>query len=149
MDVLKFGDYEGTAEVCVSRGVCHGKILFITDLVTYQSETVAGLQKEFEAAVEDYIETCAAIGKEPQRPFRGQFQVRVPPDLHRKAALRATAEDASLNEIICRALEYYLCESPSVNHTYSITFEAPIAADGTFELSASGPTKWGKVHATH
>ena len=108
MDILKYKDYEGTAELDMSRGVCRGKILFINDLVTYEAATPADLQTEFEAAVDDYLDTCKAVGKEPQRPFRGAFNVRVPQVLHRSAAIRAVADCVSLNEVVVRALEDYL-----------------------------------------
>ncbi len=108
MDILKYKDYEGTAELDMSRGVCRGKILFINDLVTYEAASPADLQKEFEAAVDDYLDTCRAVGKEPQRPFRGAFNVRVPKVLHRSAAMRAVADSTSLNEVVVRALEAYL-----------------------------------------
>jgi predicted HicB family RNase H-like nuclease len=108
MDILKYKDYEGTAELDMSRGVCRGKILFINDLVTYEAASPADLQKEFEAAVDDYLDTCEEVGKEPQRPFRGAFNVRVPQVLHRSAAIRAVADCVSLNEVVVRALEDYL-----------------------------------------
>ena len=56
MDILKYKDYEGTAELDMSRGVCRGKILFINDLVTYEAASPADLQREFEAAVDDYLD---------------------------------------------------------------------------------------------
>lgn len=110
MDILKYKDYEGTAELDMSRGVCRGKILFINDLVTYEAATPADLQTEFEVAVDDYLDTCKAVGKEPQRPFRGAFNVRVPQVLHRSAAVRAAADQTSLNEVVIRALEAYLAD---------------------------------------
>ena len=76
--------------------------------MTYESLTPDRLQSEFEAAVDDYIETCAEVGKEPQRPFKGLFNVRVPPALHRAAVLRATREGAALNEVVVKALSEYL-----------------------------------------
>ena len=108
MDILKYKDYEGTAELDMARGVCRGKLLFIDDLVTYQAATPSALQAEFEAAVEDYLQTCTAVGKAPQRPFRGMFNVRVPVSLHRAAALRASSEALSLNDVVVRALDRYL-----------------------------------------
>ena len=63
-----------------------------------------------EAAVDDYLDTCKAVGKEPQRPFRGAFNVRVPRPLHRSAAVRAVVEQTSLNEVVVRALEAYLAD---------------------------------------
>lgn len=88
MEILKYKGYEGTAELDMSRKICRGKILFIKDLVTYESCSPADLQKEFESAVDDYLETCASLGKEPDKPFKGLFNVRVSPNLHRAAAIR-------------------------------------------------------------
>ncbi|MDZ4729931.1 MAG: type II toxin-antitoxin system HicB family antitoxin [Xanthomonadales bacterium] len=108
MDILKYKGCEGTAELSVSRGVCRGKILFIKDLVTYESDAPAQLQAEFEAAVDDYLDTCVALNREPAKPFRGQFNVRISPDLHRSAALRATEEGIALNDVVVRALHAFL-----------------------------------------
>jgi predicted HicB family RNase H-like nuclease len=65
--------YDGTAEVDVDRGVCRGKILFINDLVSYQSATVEGLRVSFKEAVDYYLETCQQLGREPQVPRKGSF----------------------------------------------------------------------------
>lgn len=75
MSILEYKEFEGTAEVGVERGVCRGKLLFIDDLVTYQAESAKQLQVEFEAAVDDYLETCRLVGKAPQKPFRGALNV--------------------------------------------------------------------------
>lgn len=108
MNMLKYKDFEGTAELDVERNLCRGKVLFIDDLVTYVADSPKNLQIEFEAAVEDYLETCLQVGKEPQRSFRGLFNVRVPPALHRSAALRAAGDEIALNEVVVRALDAYL-----------------------------------------
>jgi predicted HicB family RNase H-like nuclease len=113
MDILKYKDYEGTAELDMSRGVCRGKILFINDLVTYEAATPAQLQSEFEAAVDDYLETCASLGRDPQKPLKGLFNVRVPPALHKAAALRAAQENVSLNDVVVRAVDAFLHGSPA------------------------------------
>lgn len=150
MDVLKYVGYEGTAEVDMDRLVCRGKILFIDDLVTYIAESPDGLRAAFEAAVDDYIETCKIVGKEPQKPFRGQFQVRIAPDLHRAAALRAVQEQRSLNDLVCHAVSHYLDVPCEVNHTVTITLHG--ASEGTTETLAAAVSSgavWGAPHATH
>ena len=126
MDILKYKDYEGTAELDVSRGICRGKILFIDDLVTYESKIPAKLQKEFEAAVDDYLVACAAVGKEPQRPLRGLFNVRIAPALHRAATLRAVADRVSLNEIVGRALDAFVNGAPAATSVGSARIERPV-----------------------
>src|SRR5450759_3500625 len=108
VDILKYKDYEGTAELDMTRQVCRGKILFIDDLVTYEAASPAELQKEFEEAVDDYIQTCANLKREPQKPLKGQFNVRVPPALHKAAALRALADNVSLNDVVVRALDAFV-----------------------------------------
>lgn len=108
MEMLHYKDCEGSAELDMQRQVCRGKILHIDDLVTYESADIQGLQKQFEEAVDDYIETCKAIGKTPQKAYKGQFNVRVSPELHRLAARKALAHDTTLNEVVVQALQHYL-----------------------------------------
>lgn len=108
MEILKYKEYEGSAELDMKRNVCRGKILHIDDVVTYESKSIDDLQMQFEEAVDDYIETCNQIGKEPQKACRGQFNVRVSPGLHRAAIRRSIADDTSLNDVVCKALEAYL-----------------------------------------
>jgi predicted HicB family RNase H-like nuclease len=72
MDTFEFKGYEGSVELDRERGICRGKLMSITDLVTYEAATVPELRKQFEAAVDDYIETCRALGRLPQVPHRTQ-----------------------------------------------------------------------------
>jgi hypothetical protein len=69
MKTLEYKSFIGSAEVDVDLGIYFGRILFINDLISYQSGTPRELQSEFEAAVEDYLETCNAISKEPEQSF--------------------------------------------------------------------------------
>ncbi|NBW01794.1 MAG: type II toxin-antitoxin system HicB family antitoxin [Betaproteobacteria bacterium] len=108
MDILKYKDYEGTAEIDMKRAICRGKILFINDLVTYEAQTPAELQAAFNAAVDDYLQTCKSLGRQPQKSLKGQFNVRMPPALHKAAAVRAAEENASLNDVVVRAVDAFL-----------------------------------------
>lgn len=146
MDILKYKDYEGTAELDMARRVCRGKILFIDDLVTYEAATPTELQTEFEAAVDDYIDTCATLGREPQRPLRGQFNVRIPPALHKAAALRALADNVSLNDVAVRALDAFVNIHSVVNHNVRVTLNIPEESMKTLVSSASTQTQWGTAH---
>lgn len=146
MEILKYKDYEGTAELDMGRQVCRGKILFIDDLVTYEAATPAELQNEFEAAVDDYIETCNALGREPQKPLRGQFNVRIPSALHKAAAIRALADDVSLNDVVVRALDAFLNVRTDINHNVRLTLNIPEDSMKTLVSSASTQAQWGTAH---
>lgn len=108
MNILKHKDYEGSAEIDMDRGVCWGKILFIDDLVTYEATSPHELQVEFQNAVEDYIQTCNELGRKPQKSLKGQFNVRVSPELHKAIALQALSENVSLNDVVARSLASFV-----------------------------------------
>ena len=63
------------------------------------------LRAAFREAVEDYIETCARIGKAPQKPYSGRMMFRVDPEVHRRAALAAELAGKSLNQWAEEVLE--------------------------------------------
>ena len=75
-----------------------GQIAGIRDGVGFHADTVDDLRAAFREAVEDYIETCAKIGKEPQKPYSGRMMFRVNPEVHRKAARAAELSGKSLNQ---------------------------------------------------
>lgn len=120
MEILKYLGYEGTAELDMDRGVCRGKVLFITDLVTYQADTPKELQAAFEASVDDYVETCATLGREPVKPMTGQFNVRIGADRHRALTIRAAQDDLSLNAVVVKAVDCYLEGNPPVTNHFHI-----------------------------
>lgn len=105
MNQLEFKGYVGTVELSEADGVFHGKLAHIRDLVTYESRTADGLVKAFHEAVDDYLSDCAADGRDPDKPYKGQFQVRTRPDLHRALSRLALERGVSLNEMVTSALE--------------------------------------------
>lgn len=147
MNILKYRDYEGTAEVDMERFVCRGKILFIDDLVTYQASSPAELKGEFEAAVDDYIDTCHALGREPKKPLKGQFNVRIPAELHKAAILRSLEDNISLNDVVVRSMDAFLNIRTDVNHNVMLTVNIPQDSLQTFVTSASQGTQlWGAAN---
>jgi len=115
--LLSHRGYHGSIEPSVRDGTLKGHILFIDELITYAAPTIPALQEAFVSTVDDYLAHCANAGKLPQRPFKGQFNVRIAPELHQTAVLRAEAEGTSLNNIVVRALRTYLVEpAANANH---------------------------------
>lgn len=145
MDIIKYKGYEGTAELDMSRQVCRGKILFIDDLVTYESDSPSELQNEFKSAVEDYLDTCKTLGKKPQKPIKGQFNVRIPPTLHKSAALRAVQDNMKLNEVVVRALDYFLNARPEINHTVRVIVEGAEWSGNNIMVGQSEQPVWGRT----
>lgn len=140
MNILKYKGYEGSVELDLAGGVCKGKILFVRDLVTFQAASIKAIQKEFEAAVDDYLDTCLALGREPEAPLKGQFNVRIPPALHKAAVLRAVSENSSLNDVVVRALDAFVNAVSTFGLPPTIQ-EAPPAALVSTKSRAKGTGK--------
>lgn len=104
MNTMKYKNYIGSAEVDFDDNILHGKLLHIKDLVTYEATSPEALETEFRAAVDDYLADCKDMGVEPDTPFKGQFNVRVSPELHRELSICARAQNVSLNEYVARVL---------------------------------------------
>ena len=149
MDILNYKGYEGTADIDMSRKVCRGKVLFIGDLVTYEAPSPPELQIEFEAAVDDYLETCETLGREPQKPLKGQFNVRISPALHKTATMRALADNVSLNDVVVRALASFVNIQTDINHNVHVTLEIPQQALKTLISSPSIQSQWGTISSVH
>ena len=71
----------------------------------FHAESVDGLRLAFHEAVEDYLQTCAKVGKESQKAYSGRVMFRVSPETHRKAALAAELSGKSLNQWAEEVLE--------------------------------------------
>ena len=104
-NALEYKGYTGTVEFSAPDEVFFGKINGIRDVVSFEANPVSKLKKAFKEAVEDYLVTCKELGKDPDKEFRGSFNVRVKPRIHRLAVIKSSAMKMSLNQFIERALE--------------------------------------------
>lgn len=95
---MNYKGYSARIEYDDEDGIFTGRIAGIRDGVGFHADSVAELREAFHEAVEDYIETCARIGKEPQKAYSGQVMFRVSPEVHRKAAMAAELAGKSLNQ---------------------------------------------------
>ena len=81
--------YLGRAEYDSDDDSFHGELLGIRDVITFSSKTPKGLQKAFEESVDDYLAWCKKRGKEPNKPFSGNFLVCATPEIHRSLNMGA------------------------------------------------------------
>ena len=116
-DILQYKNYYASVHFSATDEVFFGKILGINDLISFEGASVKELKIAFEEAVEDYLETCLEIGKEPERTYKGTFNVRVPSSLHKEAALFAAAHNITLNEFVKKALSFTLHRKDEVDRT--------------------------------
>ncbi len=98
MNTMTYGGYKASISFDEEDEIFFGRLLGINDVVGFHADTVAELKAAFHEAVDDYIETCAKIGKSPQKPYSGNLMLRVDPAVHSKVALAAEIAGKSLNQ---------------------------------------------------
>jgi predicted HicB family RNase H-like nuclease len=77
-DVLTYKGFIGSVHFSNSDKVFHGKLEGINDLITFEGRNVSELTTAFRGAVNDYLELCKEAGKNPERSYKGSFNVRIP-----------------------------------------------------------------------
>lgn len=104
-DVVTYRGYIGSVRYSAEDEIFYGKIEAINDLILFEGHSVQEIKKAFHDAVDDYIETCKKMKREPNKPFKGSFNVRISPDLHRKVAEQAARSGMTLNQFVRKAVE--------------------------------------------
>jgi predicted HicB family RNase H-like nuclease len=107
-DILEYNGYHTRIEFDSVSKVLHGKIEGINDLVTFESSSVSEIESEFHKAVDDYLAFCSDIGQEPNKEYKGSFNIRITPELHRKLVEVSFFNDESLNSSVEKAIDLYV-----------------------------------------
>jgi len=106
--IIKYKGFIGSVHYSADDRVFFGKIEGINDLVTFEGTTVNELEEAFKLMVEEHIQDCEQEGKPAEKSYKGSFNVRIEPDLHRQAAQIASVEGITLNQLVQRAIQHEL-----------------------------------------
>jgi predicted HicB family RNase H-like nuclease len=104
-DILIYKEYIGSVHFNADDEVFFGKIEGIDDLISFEGSSVKELKKAFEDSVKDYIEICNNAGKKLEKTYKGSFNVRISPEIHKRAKQIAIKKGISLNQFIQKAVE--------------------------------------------
>jgi predicted HicB family RNase H-like nuclease len=106
MNMMHHKGYIATVELDEEAGLFHGEVVNTRDVLTFQGTTLAELKSAFAETIADYVEWCRERGKEPERPYSGNFMLRLTPELHRRIAAAAARAGKSLNKYVADTLEH-------------------------------------------
>ncbi len=98
MSTMTFKGYAAKIEYSDDDACFIGHIAGIKDVIGFHAETVKELRAAFEETVDDYLATCEKLGRAPQKPYSGKLMLRVPPEVHARAAMMAQAHGLSINQ---------------------------------------------------
>lgn len=104
MKYLNYKGYTGSIEYSEEDAVLYGKVQGIQSLISYEGATGKALDKDFQEAINVYLADHEAAGTEPEKPFKGSFNVRISSQLHQRAALLAKEAKVSLNAFVAESI---------------------------------------------
>ena len=101
---MNYKGYEATVEFDNEDRLFVGRVINTRDVIVFDGLSVDELEQSFHAVIDEYLEDCQSLGKTPDKPFSGRFNLRISSELHRKASIAASKRDISLNTLVEQAL---------------------------------------------
>ena len=96
---MKYKGYHAAVQFDEVDEILVGRISGINDVIGFHADNAHDLKAAFVEAVDDYLETCVAAGKRPEKSFSGQVLIRTNPETHSMASIAADVRGISLNEL--------------------------------------------------
>lgn len=112
-NTIEYKGYIGSIEYSSEDKCFFGKIEMIDDLVTFEATNALELEDNFQNSVDEYLSTCKELNREPQKSYKGVFNVRITPQLHKQIYKEALKTGLSMNAFIQQALANRVSSSHS------------------------------------
>jgi len=109
-NLLEYKGYYGNVEYSNEDEILYGKVLGIKSLISYEGESIKSLKNDFEDAVDGYLDYCNRNDIEPEKLYKGSFNIRISPELHKKLAIYSFANHNSINSTVEEAIAEYLAD---------------------------------------
>ena len=102
--MIRHKGYTGVFEFDGEIDTFSGHVIGTRDQLYFEGTSLDELKESMVNVVDLYLETCEEHGKNPDKPFTGQLRVRMDAEIHRAAAIAASASGQSLNAYIIQAI---------------------------------------------
>lgn len=102
--MLEYKGYHATITYDADDELFVGEVFGITDSLNFHGSSIGELKQMFAQSIDNYLDLCNQIGKEPEKEFKGSFNVRIPSELHKKISMLAAQQKITLNQYVVNAL---------------------------------------------
>ena len=106
--LLEYKGYHAKIEYDSEDDIFVGEVIGINDSLNFHGSSLTELKKSFADSIENYLELCRSIGKAPEKEYKGSFNIRISPELHKKTALAAAAHNMTLNQYVTAAISSFV-----------------------------------------
>ena len=107
-NIIEYKGYIGSVEFSPEDELFYGKVQGIKSLISYEGSNAKDLISDFKNAIDSYLELCDQEKIKPEVAYKGSFNVRLSPELHKKAVIYAINHQTSLNKVIEDSVKEHL-----------------------------------------
>lgn len=104
-NLLKYKGYHGSIAFSAEDGMLIGSVIGIQDSLNFHGSSVSEIEQSFHDCIDGYLEMCSELGKNPDKEYKGSFNIRISPALHRNAEVAAKSAGLTLNQFVQAAIE--------------------------------------------
>jgi len=112
-DRIRYKGFIGSVHYASEDRVFYGKVEGVKDLITFEGSTVNELEESFEYMVDEHIKDCTRNNISLEKSYKGNLNIRLSPEIHKKASYKAALRGVSLNQFINDAIKEKLTSSDS------------------------------------
>jgi predicted HicB family RNase H-like nuclease len=105
---MKYKGYKASIAYDEEDKIFVGEVIGVSDSLNFHGYSIDELESSFHDCIENYLEICKKIGKNPQKEYSGSFNVRTSPAIHALATEYAAENGYSLNQVVSMAMESFL-----------------------------------------
>lgn len=102
--MLEYKGYHATITYDADDELFVGEVFGIADSLNFHGSSIEELKRTFAQSIDNYLDLCKQVGKEPEKEFKGSFNVRIPSELHKKISILAAQQKITLNQYVVNAL---------------------------------------------
>ena len=107
-NMMEYKGYHAIMEYDSDDNLLVGEVYGIEDVLNFHGRSIDEFREHFERCIDEYLEWCERIGQQPCKEYKGSFNIRISPELHRQASLTAFSQKISLNQFVATAIKHEL-----------------------------------------
>jgi predicted HicB family RNase H-like nuclease len=96
-NVMEINGYKALIAFDPDTNLFRGEFIDLNGGADFYAADVKTLQREGKISLKVFLDMCREDGVEPQKSYSGKLMVRLPVELHQRAAVSAASRGKSLN----------------------------------------------------
>lgn len=108
---MKYKGFIGSVHYAAEERVFYGKVEEVKDRITFEGSTVDELEEGFKFMVNEHIDDCNKRNIPVEKSYKGNINIRLSPELHKKVAHNAILKGIPLNQYINDAIKKEVASS--------------------------------------